>query len=189
MAPVHATAPADKGSLAARQSELCFQCHPQQRAKLMLTSRHPVREGRMSCSSCHDPHGGQPGEAMIKTAERVNDLCDSCHASKQGPFIFEHQPVEESCLTCHDPHGTVANNLLKQGEPFVCLQCHEMHFHAARVTPGTPFYLPAGGSQNPNGVTGFQQAYNTKCTACHSRVHGSDLPSQGVTGRGKALTR
>lgn len=186
---LHANAPADKGSLDGPQSELCFRCHPEQRSKMMLSSRHPVREGRMTCSSCHDPHGGEPGVAMVRTSERVNDLCLTCHASKQGPFIFEHQPVQESCLTCHDPHGTAANNLLKQGEPFLCLQCHEMHFHSARVTPGTPFFLPAGGSTNPNGVTGFQQAYNTKCTACHSRIHGSDLPSQGVTGGGKALTR
>lgn len=189
MRSIHATAPAERGSLAARQPDLCFQCHSEQRAKMMLSSRHPVREGRMTCTSCHSAHGGVQGASTVKTAERVNDLCYTCHASKQGPFVFEHEPVEESCLTCHDPHGTVANNLLKQGEPFICLQCHEMHFHSARVTPGVPFYLPAGGSQNTNGVTGFQQAYNTRCTACHSRVHGSDLPSQGVSGRGKALTR
>lgn len=189
MKPLHSTAPAERASLSAAQTTLCFSCHPEQRAKMMLSSHHPVREGRMTCSSCHDPHGGAPGMALVKSSERVNDLCYTCHASKQGPFLFEHEPVEESCTTCHEPHGTVANNLLKQGEPFVCLQCHEMHFHAARVTPGVPFFLPAGGSQNPNGVTGFQQAYNTKCTACHSKIHGSDLPSQGVSGRGKALTR
>jgi predicted CXXCH cytochrome family protein len=189
MRAMHSTAPAPKGSLTTAQPELCLSCHPQQRAKLMLSSHHPVREGRMTCTSCHDPHGGTTGVGTIKTTERVNELCNSCHTSKQGPFVFEHEPVEESCLTCHDPHGTVANNLLKQGEPFVCLQCHEMHFHAARVTPTTPVFLAAGGSTNPNGVAGFQQAFNTRCTACHYKVHGSDLPSQGVSGRGKALTR
>lgn len=189
MRPLHSTAPAERGSLKAKEAELCVQCHQEQRSKMLLTSHHPVREGKMTCSSCHEPHGGAPGVGMIKSSERVNDLCYTCHAAKRGPFVFPHEPVEESCLTCHDPHGTVANNLLKQGEPFLCLQCHEMHFHSARITPGSPFYLPAGGSQNPNGVTGFQQAYNTKCSACHSKVHGSDLPSQGVSGRGKALTR
>ena len=78
---------------------------------------------------------------------------------------------------------------LKQGEPFLCLQCHEMHFHSARVTTGQPFYLPVGGSQNAAGVTSFMGAYNTRCTNCHNKVHGSDLPSQGVSGGGKALTR
>ncbi|MGE4065351.1 MAG: GSU2203 family decaheme c-type cytochrome [Vicinamibacterales bacterium] len=187
--PIHATAPASKGSLTRQETDTCLSCHPDQRAKLMLPSRHPIQEGSMSCSSCHDPHGGQPGQAMLKTAERVNDLCYTCHQSKQGPFVFEHAPVEESCLTCHDPHGTVANHLLKQGEPFLCLQCHEMHFHSARIVPASPFALPSVATINNWNLTSFQEGYNTRCSACHSRIHGSDLPSQGVSGRGKALTR
>jgi hypothetical protein len=35
----------------------------------------------------------------------------------------------------------------------------------------------------------FKRAWTTKCTQCHSRIHGSDLPSQAVPGKGKALTR
>jgi DmsE family decaheme c-type cytochrome len=185
--PSHATAPARKGSLAKPQPELCFDCHKEQRAQFMQQSRHPVREGLMACSSCHDAHGTNLG--TVRTAERPNDLCTSCHKRQAGPFVFEHAPVEESCTTCHHPHGTVANNLLKQNEPFLCLQCHEMHFHAARVTTGQPFYLPLAGSDNRNGVTSFMGAYNTRCSNCHNKVHGSDLPSQGVTGRGQALTR
>ena len=92
-------------------------------------------------------------------------------------------------MTCHNPHGTVANNLLKQGEPFLCLQCHEMHFHGARVATIPALTLPSAGSTNTNGSTGFMGAFNTRCSNCHNKVHGSDLPSQGVTGRGKALTR
>lgn len=187
MVASHATAPAPRGSLAKSEPELCFDCHRQQRAQFMGSSRHPVREGLMTCSSCHEVHG--TGLGMVRSAERPNELCTSCHTSKAGPFVFEHAPVEESCTSCHSPHGTVANNLLKQGEPFLCLQCHEMHFHNARLAPSTPFFLPAGGSTNPNGPTGFMRAYGTRCTACHNKIHGSDLPSQGVTGRGKAMTR
>jgi predicted CXXCH cytochrome family protein len=189
MQPVHASAPAAKGSLKQREMDLCVSCHQEKRARMFMSSRHPVREGRMGCSSCHNPHGGVQGVAMLRTGERANELCTSCHAAKAGPFVFEHAPVEENCMTCHDPHGTMANNLLKQNEPFLCLQCHEMHFHNARVAPTSPFYLPAGGSNNPNGRAGFQMAYGTRCSACHSRVHGSDMPSQGVSGGGAALTR
>jgi predicted CXXCH cytochrome family protein len=187
MATTHQTAPARRGSLAKPQAELCYDCHKEQRAQFMQNSHHPVREGLMTCGACHDVHG--TNLQTVKTAERVNDLCTKCHKRQAGPFVFEHAPVEESCMTCHNPHGTVANNLLRQGEPFLCLQCHEMHFHNARVTTGQPYYLPVGGSQNANGVTSFMGAYNTRCTNCHNKVHGSDLPSQGVTGRGKALTR
>ncbi|MBM4201469.1 MAG: hypothetical protein FJ189_09310, partial [Gammaproteobacteria bacterium] len=99
----HATAPAERGSLAKPQTELCLSCHQQVRTKLMAQSHHPVREGHMTCASCHNVHGA--GIRSVKSTERVNDLCLSCHAKYQGPFVFEHAPVEENCMTCHDPHG------------------------------------------------------------------------------------
>lgn len=192
--PVPSTAPAPKKALLKQDSPLgkgeaqtCYTCHKEQRAQFAQSSHHPVREGLMSCSSCHEVHGRNQG--LIKTDERVNDLCTTCHAKQAGPFVFEHAPVTESCLTCHSPHGTVANNLLKQGEPFLCLQCHEMHFHNARLSPTGPYTLPSGGSTNPNGNLSFMAAFNTRCSNCHNKVHGSDLPSQGVSGRGKALTK
>jgi DmsE family decaheme c-type cytochrome len=187
MVASHSTAPARRGSLAKPQAQLCYDCHKEQRAQFMQSSHHPVREGLMQCSSCHDVHGANL--TTLRTDERVNDLCTRCHKRQAGPFVFEHAPVEESCLTCHAPHGTVANNLLKQGEPFLCLQCHEMHFHNARVTTGQPYYLPVAGSENRNGPTSFMGAYNTRCSNCHNKIHGSDLPSQGISGGGGALTR
>jgi predicted CXXCH cytochrome family protein len=193
--PAAATTPGALGpglaraSLVRREPELCFTCHLDKRAKFWSSSHHPVREGSMTCSQCHDVHGTVGAGSLLRAPEGPNELCTRCHPAQRGPFVFEHAPVEESCLTCHDPHGAVANNLLKQGEPFLCLQCHEMHFHNARLAPTTPYFLPAGGSLNPNGATGFQRAFGTRCTACHTKIHGSDLPSQGVTGRGKALIR
>ncbi len=187
MRTFHSTAPPPRGSLKKPEPQLCFDCHREERAKFLYTSHHPLREGHMTCSSCHAAHGSPAG--MVHTEERVNDLCLRCHSQYQGPFIFEHAPVEENCLACHDPHGTLANNLLKQNEPYLCLQCHEMHFHNARTNPTSPVFLPSGGSTNPLGTSGFQQGFGTKCTACHIRIHGSDLPSQSTSGQGKSLTR
>lgn len=192
--PVHSTAPAPKNALrmadgpfGRAEAQTCYQCHKEQRSQFMQQSHHPVREGLMTCSACHQVHGRTV--SLLKTDERVNDLCTTCHPKQSGPFVFEHAPVTESCLTCHAPHGTVANNLLKQGEPFLCLQCHEMHFHNARLAGTSPYVLPSGASSNPNGALSFMAAFNTRCSNCHNRVHGSDQPSQGVTGRGKALTK
>jgi len=203
--------------------ELCYDCHREQQAKANFPSHHPIREGKMTCSDCHNPHG------ELLTEEQDRDLCLTCHARYQGPFIFEHAPVEEGCNLCHDPHGSVANNLLQQSEPFLCLQCHESHFHATRVggsvpasnvafsstnpdgtlagtpvagadDPATPEAVPVGGDTPGNvnngvfvnpadppatvqitntlGEHSWQMAFGTKCTVCHSVVHGSDLPSQ-----------
>ena len=104
--------------------ETCYTCHKTQRALSMRTSHHPVREGKMGCSSCHNPHeGNRP--SMLKE-DTVNELCYQCHTEKRGPFLFEHAPVRDNCLTCHRPHGSNHDKLLTVARPFQCQQCHEM---------------------------------------------------------------
>ena len=178
----------DEDGLEKPDPQLCFDCHTEMKVKANFPSRHPLKEGKMTCSSCHQHHGSLVNN--LKTTERLNDLCLNCHGDKQGPFIFEHAPVLENCAICHDSHGSVANSLLKQNEPFLCLQCHESHFHAGRLGLTDPKTLPAGGhSDNPFGEAGWRQAFLTKCTQCHFRVHGSDMPAQTVPGKGKGIIR
>jgi DmsE family decaheme c-type cytochrome len=167
---------------------LCGKCHEDARAQMFFPSHHPVREGKMQCSSCHNPHGTD-GVGSLRTAERKNDLCYNCHSRYQGPFVYEHAPVMEDCGICHDAHGTAANNLLRQNEPFVCLQCHSLHFHAGRVGDTGTQTIHPGTSDNPWGAQGWAKAYGTKCSQCHSQIHGSDHPSQSLPGRGKFMTR
>jgi predicted CXXCH cytochrome family protein len=57
----------------ARDSETCFTCHTQIRAKGMRVSHHPVREGALGCASCHDPHDGTKPKMIA--AESVNEKC------------------------------------------------------------------------------------------------------------------
>jgi len=194
---IHQGANPTRKSLKQSEPALCYDCHQEYQAKANFPSHHPIKEGKMVCTSCHQAHGSA-AKGLLKTDERPNDLCFNCHARHQGPFVFEHAPVQEDCSICHDPHGTVANNLLKQNEPFLCLQCHESHFHATRTgsstNPGntafdgntlngsTPAGLPIDGTRvefsNSHGTDAWAQAFGTKCTVCHSKVHGSDLPSQ-----------
>lgn len=176
-------------SIHSQQSPLesCNQCHAAVAAEMQLPSHHPVREGRMSCASCHDPHAAT--EAQLRTEMRVNDLCYTCHQDKEGPFIFEHEPVVEDCRLCHTPHGSVANNLLTANEPMLCYQCHEPHFHAALVSP--PGTVDVGGThrENPHGTASMNVAFTTKCSQCHSQIHGTDLPSQALASGGSGLVR
>ncbi len=165
----------------------CADCHGEVAAQMQLPSHHPVREGKMTCASCHDVHLAT--EAQLRTHQRVNDLCFVCHQAQEGPFVFEHDPVEEDCRICHDPHGTVANNLLVANEPMLCLQCHEFHFHAGLVSPDGPVDVGGTEYENPIGRYSMNRAFTTKCTTCHPKVHGSDLPSQTTPGMGRGLTR
>ncbi len=159
--------------------KLCLKCHQDKLAKMNMPSHHPLKEGKMSCTDCHNPHSGD-NKFMLRTDGRTNDLCFKCHADKEGPFVFEHAPVTEKCTLCHEPHGTVANNLLRENEPFLCLQCHHLHFHAA---------LKGNKNVGIGSEYSVQQVMTTKCTQCHSQIHGSNLPSNTRSGMGRRMTR
>ena len=137
------------------QPYVCYNCHKTQQVQMKMASHHPVPEGKMKCSDCHNPHGGPSG--MLKE-ESVNETCYKCHSEKAGPYTFEHPPVAENCTNCHQPHGTVRDNLLVQSQPFLCLKCHAGP-HSRSGTLGKPDQIAQ---------------YYTECTDCHSAIHGSD---------------
>ena len=141
----------------------------------------------MSCNDCHNVHAYT--ESMLRTDQRLNDLCYTCHQAQEGPFIFEHAPVQEDCLTCHVPHGSVADPLLAMNEPALCLQCHDFHFHAGYTTPNDVQEVGPYEIENPYGARSFNVAFTTSCTQCHQRIHGSDTPSQSLPGSGKGMTQ
>jgi DmsE family decaheme c-type cytochrome len=159
-------------------ADTCYTCHKAQRALSMRTSHHPVREGRMDCTSCHDPHEGSRPQ-MIK-ADEVNELCYTCHAEKRGPFLFEHAPVREDCVSCHEPHGTNHPRLLTQKLPNLCWNCHftgSGHFGSGdnfSTEEGVPV-APAGA---PSGYPTVNSRFVERaCRTCHVKVHGSNHPS------------
>jgi DmsE family decaheme c-type cytochrome len=146
------------------EPEACYKCHPKILALNALPSHHPIKEGKMVCSDCHDPHGQREGNLK---GETINLVCYKCHAEKQGPFAYAHPPVTENCAYCHEPHGTVANNLLKQPATFLCLRCHTGH----RSTHGSSARV------NTDVDPAIRQALFTDCTVCHAQIHGSDVPT------------
>src|SRR4030095_16244833 len=109
------------------QPDVCFSCHKEQRVQINRPSRHPVREGMVACSDCHNPHGAV-GPGMMG-GDNVNDTCYACHMEKRGPFVRTHQPVQENCAICHNPHGTVHDNPLKVRSPILRQTCHEPTSH------------------------------------------------------------
>jgi DmsE family decaheme c-type cytochrome len=150
--------------LAANQTETCAACHLLPRSQMQRNSHHPVREGKMSCGSCHNPHGSIADALMVKNT--VNDQCYVCHAAKRGPFLWEHPPVIEDCTSCHDAHGSSRPGMLKAGQTRLCQQCHTGAGHGR--TPGT---------QTDRFVVG------RSCLNCHPQIHGSNHPD------GSAFTR
>lgn len=141
-------------SLTKAEPDLCYDCHENIQARFNYPSHHPVREGKMTCTECHEPHGGPKN---LKTEGiTTHDVCFNCHARYQGPFAYEHEAVLEGCGNCHDPHGTVVDNLLKKTEPFLCLQCHRVH---------SPIQA----------IDNLTQTAGKRCSYCHPEVHGSNV--------------
>jgi len=167
--------------------DLCYTCHSDVRAAASMPSHHPIAEGQVSCIDCHNPHGSR---ATLSLDDSNRELCFRCHADIEGPFVYEHAPVNEDCMICHQPHGAVADKLLKLTEPALCLNCHAMHFHATVNSDPDTFVDPQATERNGrSSLDSFKKGMLTKCTQCHTMVHGSDLPSQAASTGGNALTR
>jgi len=147
------------------QAEVCYDCHPTVRTEALRPYSHPLRVGKMSCTSCHSPHGATLDLQL--TRETVNQTCYQCHADKRGPFLWEHAPVSEDCTLCHAPHGSIHPSLLAQRAPLLCQSCHSQAGHPS--IPQTPEGLAAG---VPSAFLLGQS-----CMNCHSQVHGSNHPS------------
>jgi DmsE family decaheme c-type cytochrome len=150
------------------QYQVCSKCHLDKKAQFNRRSHHPLIEGRITCSDCHNPHGS-PGPSQIK-ADSVNQLCYKCHAEKRGPYMWEHPPVDENCAACHTVHGSVYQWLLVEKVPNLCQGCH--------VTPHG-FY---NRQSLFTGKSPAAQAYGRACLNCHISIHGSNAPSNPATG-------
>jgi len=151
------------------QAQTCTDCHQDIKALLNYPSRHPVAEGQVICSDCHDPHGSV-GDHGLKTANPT-DTCTQCHPETRGPFLFEHDPVTEDCGLCHQPHGSTIESMLVARTPFLCQQCHMSSGHPSQLADGAAL---DGGNSN---------LLARGCSNCHSQVHGSNHPA------GSRLTR
>jgi len=151
----------------ATETQLCATCHRLQVVKTERAVAHmPVREGKMSCSSCHNPHGSIANVKGLKVGSSINETCTSCHAEMRGPTLFEHTPVRESCTTCHDPHGSSNDRMLNVRMPMLCQRCHVATRHPSSV------YDNAAITTNKS-----NRMFGRSCVNCHSNIHGSNHPS------------
>ncbi|MEQ1910513.1 MAG: DmsE family decaheme c-type cytochrome [Vicinamibacterales bacterium] len=154
----------------ATQTELCATCHRVQATKMKRVSHMPLPEGKMECSSCHNPHGAT-NVRLLKVGNWVNESCVSCHTEKRGPFLFEHAAGRESCITCHDPHGSSNDRLLVAKLPMLCQRCHIGTRHPSTIYDSTAFESKS------------VRVIGRACVNCHAQIHGSNHPA------GQAFTR
>lgn len=143
------------------QLELCVSCHQERRSDFNRPYHHPVKEGQMTCTDCHNPHGTTT-PTLLRGSD-VNETCFNCHAEHRGPFLWDHQPVQEACINCHNPHGSVNPAMLTARPAQLCQSCHI----TSNPHPGNLM-----DNQDPRK---FMQA-GKGCVNCHSQVHGTNHP-------------
>lgn len=139
------------------------------RAESYKASHHPIKEGEVVCSGCHNPHGSTGPKMLHKNT--LNETCYTCHAEKRGPFLWEHPPASDNCANCHLPHGSNNPALLKNRQPYICEQCHDYTQHPGNVYSGRQLPTTRGGTA-PG-----QQLLLRGCANCHTQVHGTNHPS------------
>ena len=154
--------------MAVNDPDTCYKCHPQLVALTQMPSHHPIFEGKMVCSNCHDSHG--QALRLLKEPHGQSGLLPLPHG-EEGPFVYEHPPVTQDCTICHEPHGTVARTICCASRPRSCA-CDVTRAIAPARTFHDQSLLPDIG-KSPT----LQKAFFTDCTQCHSQVHGSDVPS------------
>lgn len=147
------------------QAGKCYVCHTQSKSDSFKAYAHPLREGKMTCTGCHSPHGSTTEKLLVR--QTTNDTCYQCHAEKRGPFLWEHAPVAEDCATCHDPHGSNQPAMLVRRAPLLCQSCHSQSGHPSIAQDAGGL---AGGAPS-------QFLLGQGCMNCHSQVHGSNHPS------------
>jgi DmsE family decaheme c-type cytochrome len=150
--------------------ETCASCHRPQALKVKRVSHMPLTEGKMQCSSCHNPHGAT-NVRLLRVGNWINESCVSCHTEKRGPFLFEHAAGRESCISCHDPHGSSDDRMLVARPPMLCQRCHIGTRHPSTI------YDSAALRAGSNRLIG------RACVNCHQQIHGSNHPS------GQSFTR
>jgi predicted CXXCH cytochrome family protein len=148
-----------------KSPEACFQCHLDKRGQFALPHHHPVPEGRMSCSDCHDPHKLDVMKGTATGIAMENEVCFKCHTAQRGPFVFEHEALREGCTVCHAPHGSVNARMLTERDANLCLKCHFQQQTAEGIT--------IGGRNHSSFLT------QGVCFSgdCHEGVHGSNVNS------------
>lgn len=146
--------------------DLCTSCHGPTRAEFRLQYRHPVEEGIVDCTDCHDVHGRE-AETVVER-QGHSSTCVGCHHEQRGPYLFEHLATEEGCVSCHRPHGSWNRGLLASTGNGTCLSCHlQSNFPGVGKVPHD-FRLNGG----------------ARCWDCHSEVHGSNTtPDLNPRGR------
>ena len=105
-----------------------------------------LENGKVQCTSCHDPHNNTYGDFLVSTTQ-FSDLCFKCHDRNYwgpsshststktwtgtGTNPWQHSSyvnvAQNACESCHNPHNAGGKYRLMNylAEEDNCLNCHD----------------------------------------------------------------
>ncbi len=147
-----------------KSPQACFVCHLDKQAEFNLPFHHPVTEGKMNCTDCHDPHGNDIMKPRQIAIAGMNGTCSQCHKEQSMPYIFSHEALREGCVACHNPHGSFNKKMLVENDSNLCLKCHaQAHTDVNAVRIGRQNHT----TRIPRGACWT--------AGCHTAIHGSNI--------------
>ncbi|MBI4245352.1 MAG: hypothetical protein HY606_14785 [Planctomycetes bacterium] len=163
---LHVMSEGDKTKILKGDWRACYQCHSDKKAEFSLQYHHPVPEGRVGCNSCHGSLHS-PAE-VTRENTKDNNTCFNCHKEMRGPWVFEHEAVQEGCSNCHKVHGSINKKLLTERDFTLCLKCHYQSKYAAEGHYS---------HRRAMNVTVLGAKYS-QCQGCHKAIHGSNFSKE-----------
>jgi predicted CXXCH cytochrome family protein len=147
-----------------KSPETCFQCHLDKRGQFSMAFHHPLEDGKVGCSDCHNPHTGPAIKGGGTALGTPSETCFKCHSAQRGPFVFEHEALREGCTSCHNPHGSMNQKMLTSRNQDLCLKCHFQQ----QIIPGQI-------NISLQNHSGFLPQGTCWSAGCHEAVHGSQV--------------
>jgi len=128
-------------------------------------SHHPLKEGLMKCTQCHDQHGSS-GPKMLK-ADTVMNSVSSVMPRSAGRFCGNIAGCR-NCLTCHVPHGSNHGSFY--------LRSRHCCVKAAMTPLDIPEHYTRFETFPGSATSGKNRIIARGCLNCHSNIHGSMGP-------------
>ena len=166
--------------LAEAPRAVCLGCHDAADAGLRKAHLGAKVEG-LDCTSCHTPHGAGHAKALARYVHApVTEGCDACHQGSASKLVEDGNPP--LCLACHEEVGEKAKAAKVPHaamEAARCVDCHNPHASAQpRLVklPGGGACLACHADQAAGaGEHGHGAIALVGCQACHE-PHGGARP-------------
>ena len=106
------------------EPDTCFQCHKDRRAQMFRSSHMPLREGKIVCSDCHNPHGSVTEALLQERFDQRQLLQVPCREARAVPV--------RTCAGARELRQLSRSARLDErvlaevSRPRLCFECHNL---------------------------------------------------------------